>query len=48
MGWVEAQDYEHAAPDPLSEAAPGILTHMNADHVDVTEGIIVRAGNRRS
>jgi putative heme iron utilization protein len=34
MGWVEAQDYEHAAPDPLAEAAPGILAHMNADHVD--------------
>jgi heme iron utilization protein len=23
-----------AAPDPLGEAAPGILAHMNADHVD--------------
>jgi Protein of unknown function (DUF2470)/Pyridoxamine 5'-phosphate oxidase len=34
MGWVESQDYEHAAPDPLAEAAPGILAHMNADHVD--------------
>ena len=34
MGWVEAQDYEQAAPDPLAEAAPGILAHMNADHVD--------------
>jgi putative heme iron utilization protein len=34
MGWVEAWDYEHAAPDPLAEAAPGILAHMNADHVD--------------
>ena len=34
MGWVEAQDYEHATPDPLAEAAPGILAHMNADHVD--------------
>jgi putative heme iron utilization protein len=34
MGWVEAQDYEQAAPDPLAEAASGILTHMNADHVD--------------
>jgi heme iron utilization protein len=34
MGWVEAQDYEHAAPDPLVEAAPGILAHMNTDHVD--------------
>jgi putative heme iron utilization protein len=34
MGWVEAPDYEHAAPDPLAESAPGILAHMNADHVD--------------
>jgi putative heme iron utilization protein len=34
MGWVEAGDYEHAAPDPLAQAAPGILSHMNADHVD--------------
>ena len=34
MGWVEAKDYEDAAPDPLAEAAPGILGHMNADHVD--------------
>jgi putative heme iron utilization protein len=34
MGWVEAGDYEHAAPDPLTETAQGILAHMNADHVD--------------
>jgi putative heme iron utilization protein len=34
MGWVDAGDYEHAAPDPLANAAPGILAHMNADHVD--------------
>jgi len=34
MGWVEAEDYEKAAPDPLAEVAPGILAHMNADHVD--------------
>jgi putative heme iron utilization protein len=34
MGWVETKDYEHAGPDPLAEAAPGILAHMNADHVD--------------
>ena len=34
MGWVEARNYEQAAPDPLAEAAPGILAHMNADHVD--------------
>jgi len=34
MGWVEASDYEDAAPDPLADAASGILAHMNADHVD--------------
>jgi len=34
MGWVEAADYEQAAPDPLAISAPGILAHMNADHVD--------------
>jgi putative heme iron utilization protein len=34
MGWVEAGDYEQATPDPLAEAAPGILAHMNADHVE--------------
>jgi putative heme iron utilization protein len=34
MGWVDVRDYEHAAPDPLADAAAGILAHMNADHVD--------------
>ena len=34
MGWVPSEDYQHAAPDPLASAAPGILAHMNADHVD--------------
>lgn len=34
MGWVDRQAYESAAPDPLASAAPGILAHMNADHVD--------------
>lgn len=33
MGWVSAQDYKAAAPDPLADAAPGIIAHMNADHV---------------
>jgi len=32
MGWVLAGDYGQARPDPLAEAAPGILEHMNADH----------------
>jgi putative heme iron utilization protein len=34
MGWVAAQDYAQAAPDPLATSAQGILEHMNADHVD--------------
>ncbi len=34
MGWVEADAYNHAAPDPLASSAAGILAHMNADHGD--------------
>ena len=34
MGWVEADEYARAEPDPLADAAQGILEHMNADHVD--------------
>ena len=33
MGWVAAEEYRSAAPDPLATVAAGILTHMNADHV---------------
>lgn len=33
MGWVTADDYRSAKVDPLAEAAPRILSHMNADHV---------------
>jgi putative heme iron utilization protein len=33
MGWVAAEDYRQALPDPLAEAAPGIIAHMNADHI---------------
>ncbi|HKO20518.1 MAG TPA: DUF2470 domain-containing protein [Acidobacteriaceae bacterium] len=34
MGWVDPAEYRAASPDPLASAAPGILAHMNADHVD--------------
>jgi putative heme iron utilization protein len=34
MGWVEADDYRTAAPDPLADHEAGILEHMNADHAD--------------
>jgi len=32
MGWVDAAEYRAATADPLADSAPGILTHMNADH----------------
>ncbi len=34
MGWTAAADYAVATPDPLAPAAAGILSHMNADHID--------------
>jgi putative heme iron utilization protein len=34
MSWVRAAEYAAAEPDPLRSAAPGILSHMNQDHVD--------------
>jgi hypothetical protein len=32
MGWVDAAEYRAARPDPLADAAQGILDHMNRDH----------------
>jgi hypothetical protein len=34
MGWVTAEEYLGAAPDPLAESAAGILRHMNQDHTE--------------
>ena len=34
MGWISAEDYGSARPDPLAEVAPGIIQHMNTDHAD--------------
>jgi putative heme iron utilization protein len=34
MGWVAAEEYLQAEPDPLAEAAPAIIEHMNKDHAD--------------
>jgi putative heme iron utilization protein len=34
MGWVQASDYNLAQPDPLADAATGIIEHMNTDHKD--------------
>src|SRR6266849_661381 len=32
MGWVTASEYDRAQPDPLTDAAAGILQHMNSHH----------------
>ena len=34
MGWVTAEEYTAAEPDPLADSAKGIIEHMNDDHVD--------------
>ena len=34
MGWVAAEDYAGAEPDPLADAADGIIRHMNEDHAE--------------
>jgi heme iron utilization protein len=34
MSWVSPEDYRRAEPDPLADAAAGILAHMNGDHSD--------------
>ena len=34
MGWITAADFRAAGPDPLAEAGPRIIEHMNADHGD--------------
>ncbi len=33
MGWVTEEEYRSAKVDPLADAAPKILGHMNSDHV---------------
>ncbi|MGH7401720.1 MAG: HugZ family protein [Candidatus Rokuibacteriota bacterium] len=34
MDWLEVHGYETAHPDPLADAAAGIIEHMNRDHAD--------------
>lgn len=34
MGWVTADGYRAAAPDPLADAAEEIMAHMNDDHAE--------------
>ena len=44
MGWIAAEEYGSAKPDPLAEAAPGIIQHMNTDHADALVLIARRFG----
>jgi putative heme iron utilization protein len=39
MGWISGEEYGKASPDPLADAAPGIIAHMNADHADALRAI---------
>lgn len=34
MDWIAADAYRAARPDPLADAAAGIVEHMNRDHAD--------------
>ncbi len=34
MDWVPAEEYLAARPDPLADAAAGIIEHMNRDHAE--------------
>jgi putative heme iron utilization protein len=34
MGWISAETYKNAQPDPLADDAAAIIQHMNADHAD--------------
>jgi heme iron utilization protein len=42
MGWISAEDYASAPPDPLATAAPGIIRHMNSDHAEALRLIAQR------
>jgi heme oxygenase (biliverdin-IX-beta and delta-forming) len=43
MGWIAAEDYASATPDPLAPVAPRIIQHMNADHGDALRRIAAHA-----
>ncbi len=39
MGWIPAEEYAAAAPDPLAQVAQEIIRHMNTDHADALRRI---------
>ena len=48
MGWISAEDYRSASPDPLASAAAGIIRHMNNDHADALRLIARRFAGEES
>lgn len=34
MGWIDADEYRQAQPDPTAEMVAGVVAHMNEDHED--------------
>jgi putative heme iron utilization protein len=48
MGWITAEDYASARPDPLADVAPGIIHHMNADHTDALRSIALKFAGEAS
>jgi putative heme iron utilization protein len=42
MGWVPAEEYAAAQPDPLAGIGAGIIRHMNEDHADALRRIVAR------
>lgn len=48
MSWVELDAYRDAEPDPLADAAEGILEHMNDDHADAIVDIARAFGDAES
>jgi len=47
MGWIAAEEYAAAAPDPLAPVAQEIIRHMNADHADALRRIAGHDGGER-
>jgi putative heme iron utilization protein len=43
MGWVAAEEYSSARPDPLAGTTREIIAHMNADHADALLSIARRS-----
>ncbi len=48
MGWVPAEQYAEARPDPLAGSASAIIRHMNADHSDALVLIARRFGGEEA